>query len=93
MTVRIYKPVKNAMQSGKANTKKWVLEFIPQDDTKYLDPMMGWTGNTDTKRQIKLKFASAEEAIAYATKKNLDYQLVEPKKASLKLQSYSDNFC
>ncbi|MGA7609796.1 MAG: NADH dehydrogenase ubiquinone Fe-S protein 4, partial [Xanthobacteraceae bacterium] len=27
MFARIYKPAKTAMQSGKANTKAWVLDF------------------------------------------------------------------
>jgi hypothetical protein len=29
MLARIYRPAKTAMQSGKAKTKDWVLEFEP----------------------------------------------------------------
>ncbi len=28
MLAKIYRPAKNAMQSGKAATKKWRLEFV-----------------------------------------------------------------
>lgn len=31
MRVRIYKPARNAMQSGTARTRNWVLDFPPAD--------------------------------------------------------------
>ena len=76
------------MQSGKGSLKKWCLEHESKD-TRYIDPVMGWTGNADTKRQVKLKFDSKEDAIKYAERNGLEYKVVEPKKPSLKLQSYA----
>ena len=65
MHVRIYKPAKTAMQSGRAKIKDWVLVFEPSDRSKP-DPIMGWNGSTDTKRQVRLEFESQESAIEYA---------------------------
>lgn len=42
MEARIYQPTKTAMQSGKANTRFWVLEFEPEE-CKKIEPLMGWT--------------------------------------------------
>ncbi len=89
-SVRIYQPIKNPTQSGKAKNY-WVVEHKPED-TRTIDPLMGWTSNSDTKQQLRLNFNTKEEAIAYATRKGLPYQVIPPKKPTLKLQSYSDNF-
>ncbi len=90
-SVRIYKPIKNPMQSGKAK-QHWVIEY-EQGSTRFIEPLMGWTANTDTKPQLRLQFDTKEEAVAYATHKGLEYQVIEPKQPKLKLQSYADNFC
>lgn len=91
MVARIYKPAKNAMQSGRANTQHWVLEFEPRSG-KRIDPLMGWTGSSDTQAQVKLTFNSETEAIAYANSHNLTYQLIEPRLRELKIRSYAENF-
>ena len=65
---RIYQPAKTAMQSGQANTRKWVLEFEPAA-AKIIDPLMGWTGSADTREQVHMKFDSKDEAVAFAKKK------------------------
>ena len=88
---RIYKPAKNAMQSGKARTKKWVLEFEPSE-AKSLDPLMGWAGSGDTRAQVKLRFDSAEEAQAYATRAGLDAEVVAAHAPKLLLRAYADRF-
>ncbi len=64
MTARIYKPARNAMQSGTAKTKLWLLEYEPEAP-RMVEPLMGWTSSTDMKSQIKLRFPTKEEAIAY----------------------------
>ncbi|HWT97984.1 MAG TPA: ETC complex I subunit [Terriglobales bacterium] len=91
MQARIYQPAKNAMQSGKAQTHHWVLDFAPAA-ARFADPLMGWTGSTDTQRQVRLKFETKEEAIAYAEKQGIPYVIEEPAQRSLQMRAYADNF-
>ncbi len=44
------------------------------------------------KSQIKLWFDTKEEAVAYAEREGIAYRIEEPKPASRKAVSYSDNF-
>ena len=90
-TVRIYQRPKNAMQSGRARTDQWLLEFAPVE-AKRPDPLTGWAGSGDTREQVRLKFASSDEAVAYAEKKGLAYTIIPAPERTLKLQAYSDNF-
>jgi len=53
---------------------------------------MGWTSSRDMRSQVKLKFATKEEAIAYARKNGLSYEIEEPPPEPRKILSYSDNF-
>ena len=87
---KIYKPTRTVMQSGKRNTKSWLLEFDTLDNG--INPFMGWETSKDTMSEIKLKFSSLELAINYAKKNNIDYYLEEPKKNKVIKKSYSDNF-
>ena len=64
---KIYKPTKTAMQSGKRNTKNWLLEFDTLDNG--VDPLMGWESSKDTMSEIKLEFSTKDQAINYAKKK------------------------
>ena len=91
MSARIFSPAKTAMQSGKAKTGYWVLEFDPSQPLK-IDPLMGYTSSGDMKSQIKLTFETLEEAEAYAKKHGIDYRVQEPKEAKRRTISYSDNF-
>lgn len=91
MEVRIYKPAKTAMQSGRAKTKDWVLEFEPADGGRP-DPLMGWSGSRDTRKQVKLRFHSEEEAIAYARKHGYTYTVEKPKTRTIRPKSYAANF-
>jgi hypothetical protein len=88
---RIYRPAKTAMQSGYGNTRQWVLEFEPETPREH-DPLMGWTSSADTKTQVRLRFDSEEEAVAYARRQGYEYSLVEPKAHKIRLKSYADNF-
>lgn len=89
---RIYNPPKSAMQSGKANTKKWILEFIPCN-SRFIDPVMGWTGSTNmATSEIKMSFKTQEEAENYAKGIGLEYEIITPKQSTIKVKSYSDNF-
>ena len=87
----IFQPTKTAMQSGKAKTKNWHFKIV-SNDKKFVDPVMGWIGSNDTTRQLSLQFDTKEEAIAYAEKNNITYQVREPKTRSLKKKSYAANF-
>jgi hypothetical protein len=87
---RIYRPAKTAMQSGRGNTKAWVLEFEPLP--KGHDPLMGWISSSDTRGQVRLRFATKEEALAYASRRRLDVQVEEPHERRIKPKSYADNF-
>ncbi|WP_448952227.1 ETC complex I subunit [Labrys neptuniae] len=91
MTARIYKPARTAMQSGSAKTKDWLLEFEPEEP-RSVEPLMGWTSSGDMKQQVKLHFATKEEAIAYASRNGIAYQVFEPQESTTKIVSYSDNF-
>ena len=91
MTARIYKPAKTAMQSGTANTKEWVLDYEPEQP-RQIEPLMGWTSSGDMRQQVRLRFDSEQEAIAYAERHGIPYQLSEPKRAARLGISYSDNF-
>jgi len=91
MAARIYKPARNAMQSGTAKTKLWMLEYEPEAP-RVVEPLMGWTSSTDMKSQIKLRFASKEEAIAYCEREGIAFQVMEPKEPSRRSIAYADNF-
>ena len=91
MTARIYKPAKSAMQSGYGNTEEWLLEF-DSEAKRMPDPLMGWSGSGDTQQQVRLSFATKEEAIAYATRNGIAYTLTEPKPRAPIKKSYADNF-
>jgi hypothetical protein len=91
MTARIYQRPKNAMQSGKARTGEWVLEFAPAEARK-ADPLMGWAGSGDTQAQVELCFATLDAARAYAKKKGIAATFIPTPPKTLKLQAYADNF-
>lgn len=91
MVARIFKPSRNAMQSGKAKTEQWVLTYEPESPIT-VEPLMGYNSSSDMKRQIRLSFETKEEAVAYAEKNGIPYQLFEPHLDTRKKISYSDNF-
>ena len=91
MTARIYQRPKNAMQSGRARTDEWVLEF-EQSEARRADPLMGWTDSSDTQAQVQLTFPSKDEAKAYAGKYGIAARVHATPPKILKLQAYADNF-
>tara|TARA_B100001121_G_C18395771_1_gene483000 strand:+ start:45 stop:326 length:282 start_codon:yes stop_codon:yes gene_type:complete len=88
--VKIYKPAKTSMQSGLGNSKSWVLEFVSKKSG--VNPLMGWESSTDTLSEIKLEFESKENAIKYAKKNKLNYEVIDSKIRKITKKSYSDNF-
>jgi len=91
MTARIYQRPKNAMQSGKARTDQWVLEFVPAE-AKKADPLMGWAGSGDMRQQVQLSFDSCEDAQSYAVRYSIDARVRATPPRRLKIQAYADNF-
>ena len=91
MRARIYQPARNAMQSGKARTKAWLLEYEPSSPRR-VDPLMGWTGSADMLSQVQLEFDSKDEAVAYAGKHGIAYDLFEPHRPVPRPKAYADNF-
>ncbi len=92
MTARIYCPAKTAMQSGRAKTHRWVLEFEAQH-AKTADPLMGWTGSSDMAAdQLRLYFASREEAVAYAERHGIAHRVEEHHTRRVVPKSYAANF-
>lgn len=87
---RIYRPDRTAMQSGKTKDS-WLLEFEPQSPL-FVENLMGWVSGSDTSQQVRLTFASAEDAIAYAKRQQLDYEVFEPQARHQVTKAYADNF-
>lgn len=92
MTARILQPARNAMQSGKAKSNRWLLAF-DQASPRTVEPLMGWTSSSDTRQQLRLWFDTREEAVAYAERNGVAYRVEEPRPArSRQVFAYSDNF-
>jgi hypothetical protein len=91
MLARIYLPAKTAMQSGKANTKEWLLEFEPAS-ARRSDPLMGWTVTADTNGQVRIAFDSREEAVDYARRHGIAFEVIAPRKQARIIKAYADNF-
>jgi hypothetical protein len=91
MRARIYQPPKSAMQSGRAGSDEWVLEFEPASPRRP-DPLMGWIGSADTQAQVRLSFQTREEAVTYADKNGIAYDLELPQPRRIKPKAYADNF-
>lgn len=79
------------MQSGLGGTKKWILEF-QKEKNKFKESLMGWIGSSDTSEQVRLYFESVEDAINFANKNKIEYNLVSETKKKYSAKSYSDNF-
>jgi len=91
MLARIFRPAKSAMQSGRAKTQVWTLEFAP-DSIRAPDPLMGWQHTKDMDGQIRLSFETKEEAVAYAQSHKIPFEVIEPKTPKKIIKAYSDNF-
>ena len=79
------------MQSGRGNSRQWVLEHEPSE-AREIEPLMGFTSSGDMRTQIRLSFATLEAAEAYAQKSGIAYAVQPEHKTTDKRVSYSDNF-
>ena len=88
---RIYRPTKTAMQSGRAQARKWILEYEAATPRRP-DPLMGWASADDTLNEVQLRFDTRDEAVAFAERLGLEYAVIAPHDAAEKPKSYADNF-
>lgn len=88
---RIYQRPKNAMQSGRARTDTWVVEFERVAPVRP-DPLTGWPGSPNTEAQVRMTFPTLDAAKAYAEREGIAYHVVPAPERKLKLQAYADNF-
>ena len=88
---RIYRPAKSAMQSGRAKSDCWLLEF-EAEHPQWREPLMGWTGSSDMRQQLSMRFGSLEEALAYVREKGVAFRVERPPQRRRPRQSYADNF-
>ncbi|TCD14565.1 ETC complex I subunit [Oricola cellulosilytica] len=91
MSARIYSPSKTPMQSGKAKTDYWVLEF-DRATARTIDPLMGYTSSSDPLAQVSLRFDTQEAAVAYARKNGIAFRIEEKTDPKRRAMAYSDNF-
>lgn len=91
MFARIYQSTPSAMQSGRATTGQWVLEFVARKSS-VIDPLTGSSRSTDMHGQLDLKFATQDEAVAYAKANNIPHRVTATKTVKRISRSYASNF-
>jgi hypothetical protein len=92
MQVRIYKPAKSSMQSVN-NKDTWLLEFVKAENSSFREELMGRTSSSDMMAEVKMKFPTCEDAVAFAKKHNYNYEVIMPQKTTIIKKSYASNFC
>merc|ERR1711997_1387403 len=88
--VRIYRPAKNAMQSGTAGGRRGRIGFETRE--RWENNLMGWASTGDPLSNMIVDFADKEEAIAFVEKNGWDYWVEDPKERAPKTKSYALNF-
>jgi NADH dehydrogenase len=93
LRARIVRLDRNNAQIGSKTAADWCLEFPPQA-AKEIDPLMGWTAVSDTQEQVRLRFATRDEAIAYARRHGIDaiVQPDQPRRPNIRPGGYGENF-
>lgn len=90
MNARIFRPAQTAMQSGRAGTQRWMLEYEPAPLRP--DSLMGWASTLDTHQQLRLQFKTLDEAVAYADRRGIAYEIERPHEHNWRSMSYADNY-
>ncbi|MEI6557489.1 MAG: ETC complex I subunit [Rhodospirillaceae bacterium] len=91
MTARIYQPSRAATQSGLGKTREWILEHEPAT-RRAPESLMGWTSAADALNQIRLRFPSRDDAVAYAERHGLAYDIQDTNPRTVRPRSYTDRF-
>jgi hypothetical protein len=76
MNVRIFRPAKSTMQSGRALVDHWVLEY-DLETARRPEPLMGWVSSGDTNNQVQLQFPTREAAVDFARAKGWTADIAE----------------
>ncbi|EJW86941.1 lipid depleted protein 5 [Wuchereria bancrofti] len=90
--VRIYRPAREATQSGWARTRTWKIELDNLE--RWENSLIGWSSTGDPLSNISMAmdFASKEDAVRYCETNNLNYEVIEPNERIIKPKSYAENF-
>ncbi len=91
MQARIYQQPKTAMQSGRANTDRWVVEF-ESENKRGVDPLMGWTSSSDTQTQLRMWFPSKDAAVRFCEREGYMYSVETPRERKIRPKAYAENF-
>ena len=70
----ISRPAPSLTSSGRAHERQWTLHF-ERRSPPFTEPLMGWTGGSDTLSQVELSFPSRESAIGFAEREGLAYRV------------------
>ncbi len=89
--VRIFRPSKTAMQSGRCKTGQWMMEY-ELESARRAEPLMGWISSQDTLNQVRLTFDTAEQAVDYARSKGWGYTVSPAHDKKLRPRNYVQNF-
>lgn len=88
---RIYRPARNVMQSGQGKTHFWILEFAPAS-ARRIEPLMGWTSSADMNQQVRLRFETRDQAVAFAERNGLSFRVEEGQERKTQYKNYADKF-
>ncbi|KIW21426.1 hypothetical protein PV08_02006 [Exophiala spinifera] len=92
-TVRIYKPVRPATQSGTWGSHAWRLDWDPlPKGHRWENPLMGWQSSGDFMQGTNIKFKSKDDAIAFAEKQGYEWYVQEPNERRFVPKAYANNF-
>lgn len=92
MKFKIFQPAKSALQSGKKNTKKWLMTPVEDQPIRSVSPITGWISADDTSSQFRFEFSSKDDAVNFAQEKKWDFEVVEPQTSTVTPKSYASNF-
>lgn len=91
MVARIFRPAKTAMQSGHGKTGRWVLVW-DAEAPRSVEPLMGYTSAADMTQEVRLTFDTREEAVAYAERYGIAYEVEPEHNRTRRAAAYADNF-
>ncbi|CAD5206651.1 unnamed protein product [Bursaphelenchus okinawaensis] len=88
----IFRPARNAMQSGWSGTQIWKIELDNKE--RWENPLMGWSSTADPLSNISmnLDFACKEDAIRFCEKNQWPFEVEEPKERQIKPKNYGSNY-